>query len=82
MFKRVVAFLLLLGVLEVENDSEWIAPSIAQLKPLKNRVSFLSDFRNLNKQLKQKPYPMQKINEILLKLEFFQYAKSLGLNMG
>ena len=31
--------------------------------------------------LNQKPYPMPKINEILLKLEGFQYATSLDLNM-
>ena len=36
---------------------------------------------NLNKQLKRKSYPMPKINEMLLKLEGFQYAKSLYLNM-
>ena len=29
---------------------------------------------NINKQLKQKTYPMPKINEIFLKLEGFQYA--------
>ena len=47
-----------------------------------NWVRFISDFRNLNKQLKQKPYPMPKNNEMLLKLEGFQYATSLDLNMG
>ena len=41
-------------------------------------VSFLSEFRNLNKQLKQKPYPITKINEMLLKFEGFQYATTLG----
>ena len=43
---------------------------------------FLSDFRNLNKQLKCKTYPMPKINEMLLKLEGYQYAMSPDLNMG
>ena len=42
----------------------------------------LGDFRNLNKQLKRKPYTMPKINEMLLKLEGFWYAASLDLNMG
>ena len=37
---------------------------------------------NLNKKLKQKPYPMPKINETLLKLEGFMYATYLDLNMG
>ena len=45
-------------------------------------MSFLSDFRNLNKKLKQKPYPFPKINEMLLELDGFQYATSLDLNMG
>ena len=50
--------------------------------PKSNQVHFLSEFRNLNKQLNQKQYPMPKINEILLKLERFYYATSLDLNMG
>ena len=37
---------------------------------------------NLNKKLKQKPYPMPKTNEMLLKLEGFQYDTSLDLNIG
>ena len=48
---------------------------------LKKIVDFPSDFRNLNKKLKHKPYSMPKINEILLKLEGLQYYKSLDLNM-
>ena len=46
-----------------------------------NRVRFLSDFRDLNRQLKRKPHPMQKIREIILKLELFQYDTSLELKM-
>ena len=42
---------------------------------------FLSDFGNLNKQLKRKPYPMHNINKILLKLEGLKYATSLDLKM-
>ena len=82
MFKKKVECLLLLGFLRVENDSEWGSPSFSQPKPKSNLVSFLSDFINLNKQLKRKPYPMPKINENLLKLEGFQYTTSLDLNMG
>ena len=64
------------------NDSEWGAPSFAQPKEKTNRVRLLSDFQNLNRQFKRKPYPMPKIREILLNLEGFQYATSLDLNMG
>ena len=66
----------------MKNYSEWGAPSFAQPKCKSNQVYFLSDFRNLNKQLKQKPYTMPKINDILFQLEGFQYAMSLYLNMG
>ena len=34
------------------------------------------------KQIKWKPYPIPKIQELLLKLEGFRYAMSLELNMG
>ena len=81
-FKKEVERLVILGVLEVSNDSEWGDLSLAQPNPKSNRVRFLSDFRNLNKQLKRKPYPMPKFNEILLKLKGFQYATSLDLNIG
>ena len=67
MFKKEVGNLVLLGSLEVENDSEWGAPYFAQPKPKSNRVHFLSNFRNLNRKLKRKPYLMPKINEMLLK---------------
>ena len=70
------------GVFQVSNDSEWGDLSFAYPKPNSNRVGFLSHLRNLNKQLKRKPYPMPKINEMLLGLEGFQYATSPNLNMG
>ena len=69
-------------VLEIANDSEWVAPYFAQPTPKTNWVHFLSDFRNINKQLKRKPYPMPKINEISSELEGFWYAVLLDLSMG
>ena len=42
----------------------------------------MSDFRNLNKQLKLKLYPMPNIIEMLFNLECYQYAASLYLDMG
>ena len=47
-----------------------------------NKVRLLGDFRNLNRQLKRKLYPIPKIREMILKLEGFKYATSLDLNMG
>jgi transposase InsO family protein len=70
-----------IGVLQKCNDSEWGAPTF--IIPKKNgTVRFISDFRELNKRLKRKPFPIPKINDLLLKLEGFQYATSLDLNMG
>ena len=69
-------------VLEVENDSEWGSPTFAKPKPKSNQVRFLSDFRNINKQLKKKPDLMPKINKILLKLYGFKYTMSVVLNKG
>ena len=48
-FKKEVERLVLLGVLEVENDSEWGSPYFAQPEPKSNLVHFISDFGNLNK---------------------------------
>jgi hypothetical protein len=45
-------------------------------------VQFISDFHELIKRIKQKPYPIPKIQDLLLKLEGFQYAMTLDLNMG
>ena len=47
---------------------------------LLHKMRFLSEFRKISRQLKRKPYPMQKIWEMLLNLECFQYAFSLELN--
>ena len=68
MFKKEVERLVLLGFLDVDNGSEWRALSFAQHKLKSNQVSFLSDFRNINKKLNKKPYPIPKLNEMLMKL--------------
>ncbi len=70
-----------IGVLKEINRSEWAAPSF--IIPKKDgSVRFISDFRELNKRIKRKPYPIPKIQDLLLKLEGFKYATSLDLNMG
>jgi hypothetical protein len=68
-------------VLQKANRSEWAAPTF--IIPKKDgSVRFISDFRELNKRIKRKPYPIPKIQDMLLKLAGFQYATSLDLNMG
>ena len=71
-----------MGDPKISKDPEWGAPLFAQSKPKTNPVIFPSEFWYLNKKLKCKPYPMPNINEILLKLEGFQYAISFDLNVG
>ena len=69
------------GVLRKVNCSEWAAPTF--IIPKKDgSVRFISDFRELNKCIRRKPYPIPKIQDLLLKLEGFTYGTSLDLNMG
>ena len=56
--KQGVENLVILRVLEIANYWEWVAPSLVKTKPKWNQVHFLSEFKNLNKQLNQKQYPM------------------------
>ncbi len=73
--------LISLGVLEECNDSEWGAPTF--IIPKKDgRIRFISDFRKLNTFVKRKPYPLPRIQDMLLKLQGFRYASALDLNMG
>lgn len=79
--KKEVERLCKLGVLRKVNRSEWAAPTF--IIPKKNgTVRFISDFRELNKRIKRKPFPIPKIQDLLMKLEGFTYASSLDLNMG
>jgi hypothetical protein len=56
-----------IGVLRRVNRSEWAAPTF--IVPKKDgSVRFISDFRELNKRIKRKPYPIPKIQDLLLKL--------------
>ena len=71
MFRKEIYRLVLLGVLEEANDSEWGAPSFVQPTPKTDRIRFLGHFWNLNRQLKRKPYPIPKIREIVVNLEGF-----------
>jgi hypothetical protein len=70
-----------LGVLKKVNCSEWAAPTF--IVPKKDgTVQFTSDFRQLNTQIKRKTFPIPRIQDLLLKLEGFQYATSLDCHMG
>ena len=66
MFRKEVNRLVLLGLIVEANDSEWVATSFVHSNTKTARIRLLSDFHNLNRQLKRKPYPMPKIREMLL----------------
>ena len=69
------------GILKRTNCSERAAPTF--IIPKKDgSVRFISDFRELNKRIKRKPFPIPKIQDMLLKLKGFKYTTSLDLNMG
>ncbi len=80
-FKSELDRLCSLGVLKRVNRSQWGAPTF--IIPKKDgTVRFISDFRELNKRIKRQPYPIPKIQDLLLRLEGFRYGTSLDLNMG
>ncbi len=45
-------------------------------------VRMITDFREVNKRLVRKPFPIPKISTVLQELEGFTYATTLDLNMG
>jgi hypothetical protein len=62
------------------NSSEWTAPSF--IIPKKDgTVIFINYFRELNKRIKRKPFPIPNIQDMLV-LNLEGFATSLDLNMG
>ena len=57
------------------------SPDIFQPKK-NNTVCFHTDFREVNKRLVRKPFPLPKIMTVLQELEGYTYATALDLNMG
>ncbi len=62
-------------------SSKWALPSLIIPKKDHN-VRTISDFRELNKQIVRKRYPVPKISATLQELEGFTYAITLDLSMG
>ena len=70
-----------ISVFKLKNTSEWTAPTF--IIPKKNgTLRFISDLKEVNKRIKRKPFPMPKIQDLLLKLDGLKYAPSLDSNMG
>ena len=69
-----------LGVLRFQPAFEW--NSLSFIIPTKNKTAqMISDFREENKRLVRKLFPIPKISTVLQELEGFTFATSLDLNM-
>jgi hypothetical protein len=70
-----------IGVMQWQPYSQWASPSF--IIPKKDlTMQIISNFRELNKRIVRKPYPIPKISTTLQELEGFTYATALDLNMG
>ena len=82
--RREVERLVEIGVLEEISGEEcrgWGSPSFIIAKP-NGQVRFLTDFREVNKRIIRKPFPLPKIAETLQQMEKFTYASAVDMNMG
>ncbi len=70
-----------IGVLVWQLSSRWALRTFIIPKN-DSTVHTISDFRQLNKRIVRKPYPIPKISKILQELEGFTYATALDVNMG
>ena len=70
-----------LGVLEFQPTSEWASSSFIIHKK-DNTVHFNGNFREVNKRLVRKLFPIPKISTVLQELERFTFATAVDLNMG
>ena len=71
-FKAEIDRLVQIGVLTPCGANEWLAPSF--IIPKKDgRVRWISDFRELNKVIKRKVYPIPRISDILSQRSGFEF---------
>ena len=79
-FKQELDRLKALKSIKKVNRPQWGAPTF--IIPNKDStLRFISDFRELNKRISFQPYPIPKIQNLLLRLEGFCYGTTLDLNM-
>jgi hypothetical protein len=70
-----------IGVLKKQASSQWASPTF--IIPKKDMtVRTISGFRELNKQIVRRLFPIPKISTTIQELEGFTYATELDLNMG
>ena len=69
------------GVSKKASRSEWAFPSF--IAPKKDKTAqLIDDLHKLNKRIERAPCPLPKTQDLLLKLQGFQWAAALDLNMG
>jgi putative transposase len=82
--KKEVQRLVDIGVLEVVDGSKagpWCAPSF--IIPKKDgRVRFITDYRELNKRICRKPWPMPNVADLIQDVGPYTYVTALDLSMG
>jgi predicted aspartyl protease len=70
-----------LGVLRRTAPTGWASPSF--IIPKKNgEVRVVTDYREVNKRLERRPYPLPTISELLHRIDGFDYVTALDLSMG
>ena len=82
--KKEVDRLVEIDVLEKITSAEsggWGSPSFIIAKS-NGQVRFLSDLREVNRRIVRKPFPLPKISDTLQRMEKFQWASAIDLNMG
>ena len=79
--KKEIQILCDFRVLKWQADSEWVLPTF--IIPKKDNIVWVvSDFREINKQIVRKPFPIPKISTVLQELGGFTFATALDLNIG
>jgi hypothetical protein len=71
-----------IGVMQKVNRTQWGLPAFVVLPKKDGTIRSIADLRELNKRIKRTPFPIPKIQDMLQKMEGFQYATSLDFNMG
>ena len=79
--KQEVDRLVSLGVIEPTRHATHAAPCFIQPKK-DETIRFLTDFKELNKNIIREPFPLPKINEMIQSLGNFTFASTLDLSMG
>jgi hypothetical protein len=70
-----------LGIWKPNFDSPWGSPTMFLDKP-SGDLRLVTDFREVNKLLCRKPYPMPKIDELFQNIDGYDYATILDLQKG